>query len=367
MKKTFHQKKNARSETCRGGEAMAKGAASVAGDPDDAEMAARAAWLHYAGGMTQSAIAARFGIPTTRAHRMIARAARDGLVRVFVDARVAGCVELEQKLSSLFGLTRCAVAPDLAEAAADGAPLRALGLAGASLLMGLIERGDAPLIGVGHGGTLAAAVAAMPVVDARGARFVSLLGGLTRRFAANPYDVIHKLAEKTGAEAYLMPAPMFANSPADRAMLCAQAGLGEIMRLIDEASVCLLGVGAVDMAGSIARADVFDPQTTLEALRERGARAEVLGQFLDADGQPMSTPYDGRVMAPALDALRGRDVHAIAGGPTKARALDAALRSGVFSGLITDEATARRLVERAEARPPDRRTGRQTSRLTNRS
>lgn len=335
---------------------MAKAAAV-----DDAEMAARAAWLHYAGGMTQSAIAERFGIPTTRAHRMIARAARDGLVRVFVDARVAGCVELEKRLADLFGLRRCTVAPDLAEGAAT-MPLRALGLAGAALLMELMDRGDAPLIGVGHGGTLAAAVAMLPSVDAQGARFVSLLGGLTRRFAANPYDVIHKLAEKTGAEAYLMPAPMFANSPADRALLCSQAALAEVMRLIDEASVCLLGIGAVDMAGSIARADVFDPETTLAGLRERGACAEVLGQFLDADGRPMSTSYDGRVMAPALSALAGREVYAIAGGPTKARALDAALRSGAFSGLITDEATARRLVERAEARPPERGRRRQTSR-----
>lgn len=337
---------------------------------DEAELAARAAWLHYAGGMTQSAIAKKFGMPVTRAHRMIARAARDGLVRVFVDARVAGCVALEARLTSLFGLDACTVAPDLGETgtgavgggAAGGAgcasgdaagpmPLRALGLAGASLLMRLMDGGPR-VIGVGHGSTLAAAVEMLPVRETTPTRFVSLLGGLTRKFAANPYDVIHRLAEKTRAEAFLMPAPLFANSPADRATLLAQPGMAEIVRLWAEADVCLLGIGAADMAGSIARANVFDPENSLRALRDAGARAEVLGQFLDADGRLMSTPYDGRVMAPALGDLRGREVHAIAGGPTKARALDAALRSGVFTGLITDEATARRLVAMAEARPP---------------
>ncbi|MFN3615096.1 MAG: sugar-binding transcriptional regulator [Rubrimonas sp.] len=323
---------------------------------DDAEMAARAAWLHYAGGLTQSAIAERFGIPVTRAHRMIARAARDGLVRVFVDARVSGCVTLEDRLTALFDLRACVVAPDLGEAAsdADGAPgsmpLRALGLAAANLMMRILDRREDAVIGVGHGSTLAAMVETLPGRDAGGARFVSLLGGLTRKFAANPYDVIHKLAEKTGAEAFLTPAPLFANTPADRATLMAQPGMAEIARLWDAAQVCLLGIGAVDMAGSIARANVFDPENSLRELRERGARAEVLGQFLDADGRLMATPYDGRVMAPALSSLKGREVHAIAGGPTKARALDAALRSGVFSGLITDEATARRLVALAEAR-----------------
>lgn len=316
---------------------------------DDADMAARAAWLHYAGGMTQSAIAKRFGIPTTRAHRMIARAARDGLIRFFVDAEVAGCIALEEALKAAFGLTRCTVAPDIGES--GPMPLRALGMAGAELLLSLFDRDPAPLIGIGHGSTIAAMVGMLPGCDARGARFVSLLGGLTRTFAANPYDVIFRLAEKTGAEAFLMPAPLFANSPGDRNILLAQRGLADLVAMYDTASVCILGIGAVDMAGSIARANVFDPENTLRDLHAQGARAEVLGQFLDADGRLMSTPYDGRVIAADLAALKGREVHAIAGGPTKAGALSAALKSGVFSGLITDEATARRLVGMCGADP----------------
>ena len=56
-------------------------------------------------------------------------------------------------------------------------------------------------------------------------RFVSLLGGLTRKFSANPHDVIHRLAERTGAEAYVMPVPMFANTVEDRAVLIGQKGV----------------------------------------------------------------------------------------------------------------------------------------------
>jgi len=232
---------------------------------DDAEIAARAAWLHYAGGMTQSAIAERFGIPVTRAHRMIARAAKDGLVRVFVDASVAGCIALEERLAARFGLHACTVAPDLGETGAM--PLRALGLAAASLLMAILEQGSHRVIGVGHGATMAAMVAMLPSRAAPDVQFVSILGGLTRKFAANPYDVIHKLAERTGAEAFLMPAPMFANSPADKQVLLAQAGLAEIMRTIDAATVCILGIGAVDMEGGIARANVVDAETSLRAAR----------------------------------------------------------------------------------------------------
>lgn len=309
---------------------------------EDTDLAARAAWLHYAGGMTQSAIAARFGIPTTRAHRMIARAAKDGLVRVFVDAEVSVCISLEAELMRGYGLANCTVVPDLGET--GPIPLRALGLAGASFLMGLLDRRAHEVIGVGHGRTMAAMVDMMPAYEAGGARFVSILGGLTRKFAANPYDVIHRLAEKTGAEAYLMPAPMFVNTPEDRRIMMAQAGLAEIMKTIEAASVCILGIGAVDMSGSVAHANIFDSGISVRDLRKQGARAEVLGQFLDSQGRSISTPYDGRVMAPDLESLRGREVYAVAGGAQKTAALKAALRSGLFTGLITDETTAGELV-----------------------
>ncbi len=107
-------------------------------------------------------------------------------------------------------------------------PLKALALEGASFLRQILERGEHKIIGVGHGRTLAAVVEQLPRTPARDLQFVSLLGGLTRKFAANPFDVIHRLAERTGAEAYLLPVPVFANSVADRAVLMQQYGLAEV-------------------------------------------------------------------------------------------------------------------------------------------
>jgi hypothetical protein len=92
-------------------------------DFGEADMAARAAWPHDAGGVTQSDIAKRFGAPTTRARRMIARAVKAGLVRITVAAGIAGCVALAERLKRLFGLSACSVAPDLGET--TPLPLRA--------------------------------------------------------------------------------------------------------------------------------------------------------------------------------------------------------------------------------------------------
>ncbi len=311
---------------------------------NDDELAARAAWLYFAGGLKQSEIAKRFSLPTTTTHRMIARASRQGLVRVFVDVQVESCVQLENRIAQRFGLDLCMVAPDIGETAP--LPLQTLGLCGANYLTRVLQEQKHALIGIGHGRTLASLVNMLPAIRAGDTRFVSLLGGLTRKYAANPYDVIHRLSDKCGAEAYMIPAPLFANSAQDKQVLVKQTGVGGIFEMIEQATLHLVGIGTIDRESGLGQAGMLERESDLETLLTLGARAEVLGQFIDAGGEIVSTPYDGRAMAPDLARLKGRDVVAVAGGVAKTGALEAALRSGLVTGLITDEASARSLIER---------------------
>ena len=314
----------------------------------EADLAARAAWLHFVGGLTQSEVAKRLELPTTRAHRYIARAQSDGLVRVFVDVESADCIALETRLAQAYDLTLCRVAVDVPES--GPLPLRALSAIGGDYLMQAVASGAHRVIGIGHGRTIAASVDAMGRVPGADVRFVSMLGGLTRSYAANPYDVIHRLAQKTSAEAYLMPAPLFANSPEDKQVMMAQRGLAATMELIDQATLVIVGIGAVDPVGGSASTELDGPES-VTTLREAGAMAEILGQFISEDGSMISTPYDDRVIAPGLEQLRGREVVAIAGGLLKLEAIRAALQSGLLTGLIIDEVTARSLVEELGTAP----------------
>ena len=158
---------------------------------------------------------------------------------------MAECVALENVLAERFGLGFPAASPDLGE---GDWPLKALALEGASFLRQILERGEHKIIGVGHGRTLAAVVEQLPQTPARDVQFVSLLGGLTRKFAANPFDVIHRLAERTGAEAYLLPVPVFANSVADRAVLMQQYGIADV-RARAARSLLFVGIGQIHSDG----------------------------------------------------------------------------------------------------------------------
>ena len=311
-------------------------------DPEHS-LAIRAAWLHYVGGLRQAEVAKRLGVPSVKAHRLIARAVAEGAVKVSIEGEIIECIELEKALSERFGLETCEVAPDLDEV---GLPLRTLGLAGAARLRRWMESGEELTIGIGHGRTLAEAVRAMPRFATQGLRFVSLLGGLTRNFAANPHDVMHMLAEKTGAQAYVMPVPFFANTAEDREVLLAQRGVAEVFQLAQTAPLKIVGIGTVEAETQLVTSGMIEP-SEIEAIADAGGVGEMLGHFFDCEGRALETPLTSRTLAVALPengASRDRII-ALAGGPEKIGPLRAVLRSGRLSGLITDERTAKALLD----------------------
>jgi DNA-binding transcriptional regulator LsrR (DeoR family) len=304
-------------------------------DSDDG-LAIRAAWLHYAGGLTQAEVATRLGVTNVKAHRLITRANQDGAVKVTIDGDIAECVLLETRIAERYGLQYCEVVPDLGE---EGLPLRALGIAGAAFLQREIEANAGGVIGIGHGRTLAATVAQMPRTPARGVRFVSLLGGLTRNFAANPHDVMHRLAEKTGAAAFVMPVPFFANSPEDREVLLSQRGVGEVFALAARSDLMIAGIGTAEPEAQLVSSQMIEPAEIRE-VKALGGIGEMLGHFFNAGGRAIETSLAARTLSLGLDALAGRRIVAIAGGAEKTCAIRSVLMSGCLGGLITDERTA---------------------------
>jgi len=305
----------------------------------DLDLAVRCAWLSFIGGKTHEEIALRVGASRTKVTRLIQLAQRAGLVKIFVEGASASCVALEDQIMSSYGLANCTVAPDLDE---EGLPLLALGAAGARVIAAIVERPETELVGFGHGRTLAAAVNALPLMPRRSLKLVSLLGSLTRAAATNPYDVIYRLADRTGGTGYYMPAPFFCDSIEDREVFLAQRDLRAVLDLARSAPVVVVGIGSLATDTSIIESGMI---TAAERDRvvDAGAVGEVLGTFVDADGQVLDIDLTKRAVAPDLADMRGKEVIAIAGGPDKHHAIDAVLRSGVVTHLVTDERTARRL------------------------
>lgn len=306
----------------------------------------RAAWLHYVGGHKQNDVAKILGVTSVKAHRLIAKAVAEGLVKVSIDGDIVDCIEMEREFVRRFGLSVCEISPDLLE---DGLPFRSLGMAGANFLRRQIVLGQHQLIGISHGRTLAAAMQQLAPLDAKNIRFVSLLGGLTRNFAANPHDVMHLLAEKTRAPAYVMPVPFYANSSDDRKVLLAQKGVKNVFDLAEATTLKLVGIGTIGENTQLVKSGMIEPNEIMEIEAEGGV-CELLGRFYDKSGKLIQTSLTYRTLAVSVGKKVTGDVIALAGGPEKVEPLCAALESKQLSGLITDERTAKALLTRFETR-----------------
>jgi DNA-binding transcriptional regulator LsrR (DeoR family) len=326
----------------------------------DMSLAARAAWLSYIGGLTQSDIASRLRVSPGKAHRLIAQAHENGLVKVFIEGAPDECLELEAEIVEHFQIENCVVAPSLTDDAEHNplAEFKAVGAAAARFLHALIEKSGALIIGVGKGRSLAATVDNLPTLDRPDLKFVSVSGSLTRNLAANPFDVVHKLVERTGGEGYFLPVPYIAASVKEKDLLLAQRSVQDMLAKARQADLFVIGIGTVEGDAHVRQVGMVT-ETEWQELTSLGAVGDVMGRFVDADGNAVASEVNEHSLGLTVDDLAGRRVIAVVGGAAKGDAIMAALKTGVITDLVLGESSARHIVDclRRQTIEPKRKAG----------
>ncbi|BCL86300.1 sugar-binding transcriptional regulator [Ralstonia pseudosolanacearum] len=306
------------------------------------DLATRAAWLYYIAGDTQNEIAEKLQVSRPVAQRLVAFAVEKNLIRVRVDHRLADCLDLGARLSKRYGLSMCEVVP--VDADAPEAIDRKLAVAGAQVMEFYLNETRPMVIAISSGRTLKAAVAQIAQIERPQHRLVSMVGAIAPDGASNRYDVAQAISEKTGGKHFLLPAPLFADSDAERAQWCNHRLYRIVESLSAEADVAFVGIGNIAPQCPLFE-DGFITAEELDELISLGAVAEMLGIPIDAHGQRVTASTSARVTSVPLHAPPERPTIAIAGGPRKRDAVIAALRGGWLSGLVTDETCARAALE----------------------
>ena len=305
----------------------------------DHSLSARAAWLSYIGGYTQGEIARRLNVSSTKVHRLIGKADKAGLVKVFVKDVPVECLELEEFHAERFGLQSCHVAPALGEHGDDENEFSAVGAAAARFLYEVLASPEPQLIGVGKGRSLAAMVEGLPHMKRPDHKFVSVSGSLTRNLSANPFDVVHSLVEKTGGDGYFLPVPYIASSAEEKDLLMSQKCVQDFLGLARHANIYFIGIGSIGKNAHVRQAGMMSPAEWEELQRKR-AVGDVMGSFVDANGHSVSASVNRQTLGLTLDDLRGKKVIAVVGGAGKGEAVAAVLKTDVIEDLIIGEAAA---------------------------
>ena len=308
------------------------------GDRTRDDDAARAAWLYYRGGMRQDQIAREMGISRQRVQRLVARATQQGLVQVRIEHPIAACEELQRDLAARFGLKLVRVAPGLGEGAD---PVAAIAPFAAQVLERILADQTPRVVGLACGKAMNAMAREMQSMDARHHRLVSLVGNVAPDGAAGFHEALMRVAERVGAPPHLLPVPLMAGEAAEVAQYSEMPHVRQARDLVATAGTAFVGVGVI--ATPLPLADSLTP-SDVESLRAAGAVGELCGHAFDAEGRYIDHPCNRRMLSIRMPLGRTR-VIGLAAGPNKVAPLKAALRGGLLQGLVTDEATARALLD----------------------
>ncbi|NVK34945.1 MAG: sugar-binding transcriptional regulator [Rhodobacteraceae bacterium] len=307
-------------------------------------LAIRAAWLSFVGGQTQGEIASQLGVSPAKVHRLIAHAQKQGLIKFQIEGRPLECLQLEDLLISEFGLKTCVIAPDVGGCDQESA-IRSVSSVAAHVLAGLLSTTDIKRVGVGMGRTLKASFEKMPRLSQPKLEIVSICGSLTRTLAANPYDVVQLLQERTGGEGYYLPVPYFAESAEEKDIFLGQRSVQDLMAKARHADVFVIGIGSIEEEGHLVQRDMITSQEQVE-LHKSGAVCDLMGRFLTAEGKSVAVDLGDRAVGLHFQEVNGSRVIALVGGESKADATLAALRSGVITDLVADETLAMALSDK---------------------
>ncbi|HVT69095.1 MAG TPA: sugar-binding domain-containing protein [Trebonia sp.] len=317
--------------------------ASLSADrPSEVVLAARVARQFYLEGVSKVDIAGQLGISRFRVARLLDSARESGLVRIEIGLP-GGTLDagLSAELCSVFGLRHAFVFnfPD-----EDGSPLRArLGEATGQVLMDLITQGD--VLGLSWSRTLSGLTAALTQLPP--CPIVQLTGAVPPPDGRDLLELVRGVARVGGGTAHAFYAPMLVSDAATADAIRRQSDIAEAFALIPSVTIAVVSIGAWGPGLSTIYDAVAPAERT--ALAAAGVHAEMAGVFIGADGRPLSTPLDSRmIVAPVPLFTRIPLVLGVAYDAAKTPAVFAAIRGGLVHGLVTHTSLARGLLGLAD-------------------
>jgi DNA-binding transcriptional regulator LsrR (DeoR family) len=300
-------------------------------DVDAQQIRARVAWLYFIGGLTQQEIADQLGLTRLRVNKTLGQLRTDGSVVVDIRLPMANCIELEKKVQARYGLDEVSVIPTLPDEAENQ---RAIGDAAGGILDRSLENGMG--LGVGWGKTLTAGLKRLTPRPLPDSWVTSIMGGLTRGSGSSTFEVATGYARAISAECWYLTAPLYFPSVESREALLSHHGIRETMRRARAVDVALVSCG--DMTARSLLVQTPTVSENLDGLLSAGAVGDLLGVFLDANGQPVDHPLNERVLSLTPAQLKSvRHSILASGGWYKVDIIRAILRGGYVKRLVTDE------------------------------
>ena len=308
---------------------------------DEELLAVRVAELYYEENKTQDEIGALLGISRWKAGRLLTQARERGIVRIEIVHPRARRLGLERELCARFGLTDAVVVPRPDEGVD---PRGVVTQAAADFLAAL--RPVPKTLGVSWGRTLTDVSERIADGWAVGVTVVQINGGVSlNRRASTAATLAATLASRGRGEAVLLPSPAILERRETKEAITSDRTVAGVLDLAAHADAYLFSAGVGDEHSALVDSGYLRADDIAELAR-KGAIGDLLGRYVDANGNIVDPELNARTVGIELDTLRAAATAIfVIAGDDKHDIARAVVTNGLCSILITDEGIARDLLE----------------------
>ena len=302
------------------------------------------AHAYYHEDLTQAQIAKRFGLSRIKVSRLLKQAKQKQIVHITLAPPSEDFPGLEQELERRFGLEEAVVVPVHNPKNPDSM-VRDLGPAAAECFIRRITGNE--IVGITWGTTMMAVVDALPAQSFPDVTVVQTNGGLGPvENLEHSTELIRRITQKFGARSRLLNAPGVVSTREAARALKTDRHIAETLNMAAQAGIALVGLGILNSDSVLMRDGSILTKKDVDLLNRAEAVGDVALRYFDRNGRLLDLEINDRIIGLTFDQIKSIPcVIAVAGGEKKFNVIKSALIGKIPNVLVTDRATAQKLLE----------------------
>ncbi|MDD3225137.1 MAG: sugar-binding transcriptional regulator [Clostridium sp.] len=298
--------------------------------------------LYYENNMTQSEIAQKFSTTRFKISKFLSEAKEKKIVEITIHRTYNHNSNLEIALKERFKLKDALVLDNSSSPSED--TLVCLGEIGARYLNKIIK--ENLIIGVTWGKTIFNVIKNIQPQKKFPITVVQLLGSAAKN---NPLtdtpELIRKLATIYDGKYQFLYAPMYIDNDYARNSLMHEPVINDTLFLASKTDIIITGIGTVDSIFSSSLWSNYLVKNEEKIAKDLGAAGCICGHIYDINGNELDLDLNKKLIGIDLNTLHHtKYTVAIAAGKFKANAILGALNGNHINVLITDSATAEKIL-----------------------
>lgn len=302
---------------------------------DEKILMAEVATLYYEKKHTQQEIANLMNLSRQTVSKLLNDAIKENIVEIKIHNPKKDCEKLETLICERFGINKCVVCGSTSR---NESIRRTMTVKVAQdYILPIIDKGRQK-IALSWGRTVQELINSMPEIKTNGNTIFPLFGATDNEnsyFSSN--ELARGMADKIGASVKYAWFPYMAESIEDCNLLKNLSYFEKMQGLWDSADIAIVGIGNTEIL------DIFG-KTFGYSEKHSEVTGDIATHFFNEKGEFVNL-YQNTLCASANNIRNAKQTIAVACGDNKALAIAGALKTKLIDTLITDEYTAKKVLE----------------------